>query len=311
VHGQSSRTLLFLMGALTIHLLLCAVFAGTVGRQHDVRKMDARWLAGPRPVQVMIAGDSHARFAVEAPVLGRAVNIAVPGEHYQKTTYRVPWLLDHGTRKVEAVLLPFDAVTFASFKDDSFSPELVWGRYVDFLELGLRKRQPFRYAGRWAKARLAPYVGEMEVMLQFLLRSKHFRDPEGEGSALQLTVFESGERAAHRHLFGADPWDPDMEWAFRRLLFELGSRGLRVVLVRYPVTEDYARESRALGADPALRDRLLAEIARPGSVEHLDYEALFFGRPGMFADGDHLSQAGKRKFSEILASDLRALGILR
>jgi hypothetical protein len=311
VTRQSTRTALFLVFALAIHLSLCAVFAATVGRNHDVRKMDARWLAGPRPVQVMVAGDSHARFAVEAPVLGRALNVAVPGEHYQKTTYRVPWLLDHGTRKAEAVVLPFDAVTFASFKDDSFSPELVWGRYVDFLELGLRKRKPFRYAGRWAKAKLAPYVGEMEVMLQFLTSSKHFRDPEGQGSPLQLTVFESGERAARRHLQGADPWDPDMEWAFRRLLGELQHRGLRTVLVRFPVTEDYARESRALGADPALRDRLAAEIVKPGTVDHLDYEALFFGRPAMFADGDHLSQAGKRKFSEILASDLRALGILR
>jgi hypothetical protein len=210
------------------------------------------------------------------------------------------------------VLLPFDAVTFASFKDDSFSPELVWGRYVNFFELGWRKGQPLRYVGRWAKAKLAPYVGEMEVMLQFATSSKHFRDGDGEGgSPLQLTVFESGERAARRHLQGADPWDPDMEWAFRRLLGELQARKLRVVLVRFPVTEDYAKESRVLGADPVLRDKLLSEIAQPGVVEHLDYEALFFGRPNMFVDGDHLSQTGKRKFSEILASDLRALGILR
>ena len=306
-----ARTFLFVAGALLIHIALSLGFALTVAREHDVRHMDARWLKGTRPVEVMIAGDSHARFAVEAPVLGRAINVAVPGEHYQKTTYRVPWLLDRGKRRVQTVVLPFDAISFASFKDESFSPEIVWGRYVDFLELGFRKGQPFRYMGRWAKARLAPYVGEMEVMLQYATRSKHFRDPGGEGGALQLTVFESGRRVARRHLQGADPWDEDMEWAFRRLLADLKARGIRVVLVRFPVTRDYAEESRALGADPELRNRLLAEIAEPGVVEHFDYEGLFFDRPVMFSDGDHLSVVGKRKFSQVFASDLRALGILR
>lgn len=304
-----SRVVLFVAGALTIHVLLSLMFALTVGRTHDVRKMDARWLQGPRPVQIMIAGDSHARFAVEAPVLGRAINIAVPGEHFQKSTYRVPWLLDHGSRAVETVVLPFDAVSFASFKDESFSPELVWGRYVNFVELGLRKGQPFRYASRLTKARFAPYVGEMDVVLQFLTRSKHFRDPTGESASLQLPVFETGAKAARRHLSGADPWDPDMEWAFLRLVDDLERRGLKIVVVRYPVTQSYASESRTLGADPALRDALLKRLG--DRVVHLDYEALFFERPAMFVDGDHLGAVGKRKFSEQFASDLRALGLLR
>ena len=150
------RIALFVVVGLAIHFLLSVAFVLTVGAHHDVRAMDARWLHGPRPVDVMIAGDSHARFAVEAPVLGSAINVAVPGEHYQKTVYRVPWLLDHGTRKTGAVVLPFDAVTFASFKSASFEPEYVWGQYVDWFELGARKGQRFTFAGKWAKAKVAP-----------------------------------------------------------------------------------------------------------------------------------------------------------
>lgn len=295
---------------LVLHALISLVFVLAIGGSHDVRNMDARWLAGPRPVAVMIAGDSHARFAVEAPVLGAAINVAVPGEHYQKTTYRVPWLLDHGTRKVRAVVLPFDAVTFASFKAASFEPEYVWGRYVDWFALGAHKNQRFSFAGKWAKAGFAPYVGELDIVMQYLTRSAHFRDPTDPRGGLKLVFFEPGQLAARRHLAGADVWNADMEWAFRRLVDDLVGRGIRVVLVRFPVTHAYANESRRLGADPALRDALLASVGRPGVVDHLDAEALFFDDPEMFGDGDHLNLAGKRRFSEFLAAELRRLGVL-
>ncbi|MEQ1505872.1 MAG: hypothetical protein ABMB14_26795 [Myxococcota bacterium] len=300
----------FVAIGLAIHLVLSVAFAATIGREHDVRRMDAKWLLGPRPVDVMIAGDSHARFSVEAPILGLAINVAVPGEHYQKSTYRVPWLIDHGTRTVGTVVLPFDAVSFASFKDDSFEPELVWGRYLDWWELGRQKGKYFEFAGRWAKSRIAPYVGEFPTVLQYLTTTRHFRDPTDPQGGLNLTFFENGTDAARRHLEGADVWDPDMEWAFRRLVSELVERRIRVVLVRFPVTRAYAAESRRLGADPALRDQLLTELAKPGVVDHLDFESMFFDSPEMFGDGDHLNPIGKRRFSLTFAEALVRLGVI-
>lgn len=309
--GFWRRTVAFAGILLAIHLALCLVFALTIGREHDVRNMDARWLAGPRPVNVMIAGDSHARFAVEGPVLGAAINVAVPGEHYLKTMYRVPWLLDHGSRRVGAIVLPYDAISFATFKADSYSPELVWGRYIDWFDLGRRKQQRFSFFGKWLKARFAPYVGEFETMEQYLTASKHFRDPTGGGpSPLALQVAEDGTMVAQRHLRGAQPWDPVMEDGFRTLVADILQRGIRIVLVRFPVTRDYAVELRRLGADPSKREALFAEIGRPGVVDQLDYEKLFFGKPEMFADGDHLNPIGKRELSIALARDLYAMGIL-
>lgn len=298
----------FVLLGLALHGLLCLLFVFGVVRVHDAREMDARWLLGPRAVELMVAGDSHPRFAVEAPVLGSAINVAVPGEHYQKSMYRVPWLLDHGTRPVRSVILPFDAASFASFKDESFQPEAVWGRYVDWAELGAHKHQRWVFAGKAAKASVAPYLGELDTVLQWLTASRHFRDPGG--SMLKVAYFEGGAMAAQRHFAGAQAWDPDMEWAFRRLIGDLTHRGIRVVLVRFPVTRAYAAESRRLGADPSLRDALLAEIAKPGVVDHLDFEGAMFGQPDLFGDGDHLNPIGKRRFSVMLAGELRRLGVL-
>jgi hypothetical protein len=304
-----TRAVRFVLIGLVAHVILAVAYAKGVAAVHDARRQDAKWLLGPHEVELMVAGDSHARFAVEAPLLGYAINVAVPGEHYQKSQYRVPWLLDHGTRAVEAVLLPFDAASFSSFKSDSFEPERVWGRYVDWWELGARKGDRFAYAGKWAKSELAPYVGELETVLQFVTSSRHFRDPTDPRSSITLTVFEDGPTVARRHFAGADPFDPDMVWAFRRLLGDLEERGIRVVLVRYPVTAGYTTAAEGYGATRALRDRLFAEVGQPGVVDQIDLEDALVGQPQFFGDADHLSVVGKRQLTRLLARELVLLGL--
>jgi hypothetical protein len=303
------RVARFSLGALAVHLGLWALFAW-VTTHHDVRKMDAKWLAGPVAAEVLVAGDSHARFAVEAPLLGRAVNLAVPGEHYLKTMYRVPWLLDHGTREVGAVLLPFDSTSFSSFKSDSYEPEAVWGQYVDWRELAVRRRAPLLYGGKLLKAVAFPYVGEGDSVFQFLTRSRHFRDPEAIGGWMPPDL-EDGQEAAARHFAGAEPWDPDQAWGLTRLVEALRARGVHVVLVRYPLTAAYVAAARAYGADDGTRrDALFAQLSADGGVEQLDFERVFFGRDELFSDGDHLNAEGKRAFTALLARELFQRGLV-
>lgn len=303
------RALRFALAAAVVHVALSLLFAW-VATHHDVRKMDAKWLAGPVSAEVMVAGDSHARFAVEAPLLGRAVNLAVPGEHYLKTMFRVPWLLDHGTREVGAVLLPFDSTSFSSFKSDAYEPEFVWGRYVDWRVVGARRRDPILYLGKFLKATAFPYVGEGDAVFQFLARSRHFRDPEAAGGWMPPDL-EDGAEAAARHFRGAEPWDPDQEWALRQLVGDLRSRGIRVVLVRYPLTDAYVAAASALGADDgSRRDALFASLAAGGGVDQLDFERAFAGQDDLFSDGDHLNIEGKRRFTGLLAKELHQRGLV-
>lgn len=297
------------LGALAVHGALWALFSW-VTSHHDVRRMDAKWLAGPVAAEVMVAGDSHARFAVEAPLLGRAVNVAVPGEHYLKTLFRVPWLLDHGQRSVGAVLIPFDCTSFSSFKTDSFEPEFVWGRYVDWRVLGARRRDPLLYLGKALKANAFPYVGEADAVFQFLARSRHFRDPEATGGWMPPDL-EDGAEAAERHFAGAEPWDEDQVWGLQRLVEALRARDVPVVLVRYPLSRPYLEAAAGYGADDgARRDALFAALAEGGGVDQLDFERLFQDRAELFADGDHLNADGKRAFTARLAQALHQRGLV-
>jgi len=297
-----TRALAFLAGLLAIHVALSLGFARTVGAAHDATQMDARWSAARGPV--MIAGDSHARFGVESR--GGLVTVAVPGEHYGKSRFRVPALLDR--RPARAVVLPYDAVSFSSFKAERYDPEHVWGRYVDFGQLAIEQQAPLRYGGMALKARLAPWVGELDTVVEYLRGTRHFRGREGVGG--RLAVRERPAEVAARHFEGAEPFDPRMVHALRSLLAELRRRGVRVVLVRFPVSPRYRAAAAALGARSSQRDALLAELLTPGQVDHLDLERLFDARPGAFLDADHLGPRGRRALTRRLRRELATLGAL-
>lgn len=301
----------WIAGLLVVHGLVSAAYVQTVGHDHRAVELDRAFLEGDSDLSVLVAGASHARNGVAAEEIG-GLSIAVAGEHPVKTRFRLPWLLDRSERPIGAVILELDAASLSSWKADSFEPEFVWGRYVPLLELGMLRGAPLDYAGKWAKARLVPYAGELDNLMFWRAGLRAFQDEDdldrfrGQPPAWMR---KSGEEAARLHLEGYSPRDPAKVWAFQGLVQELRARQVRVVVVRFPVMADYAATAEALGATPQVLDEVMAPLLAPGEVDQLDYSAMFYDRPGAFYDGDHLNGQGRRALTRRLASDLARLGV--
>lgn len=303
--------LAWLAGFLVLHVLCSGVYVGTVGRRHRAIELDAELLRGKGPVSVLVAGSSHARNAVAAPRLG-GLNVAVAGEHGLKTRHRLPWLLDRTRRPIGAVILEWDAASLSDWKVDDYVPEYVWGRYVPFLALGWERDRPFDYGGMWLKRVAMPYVGEGDNVANLLAGTRAFqdeRDLDRLRDAPPKWMRRAGADAAGVHLAGHDPFAPALVAAWEELVADLRGRGLRVVMVSYPVSEEYAAEAERLGATRDGRRALLEPRLRPGEVDWIDLEDEYFGREGAFYDGDHLSGPARLHFTGLLAERLAALGI--
>lgn len=302
----------WIAGLLVLHGLISVGYVRTVGHDHRAVELDRAFLASDAPLSVLVAGASHARNGIAADELG-GMSIAVAGEHPVKTRYRLPWLLDRSDRPIGAVILELDAATLSSWKADSFDPEFVWGRYVPLLQLGMLRGAPLDYAGKWAKARLVPYAGELDNLMFWRAGLRAFQDEadtdrfKGQPPAWMR---KSGAEQARLHFEGSHPDDPAKRWAFQGLIEELRARQVRVVVVRFPVTRDYTETAWALGADPAYLDAAIAPLLEPGVVDQLDYRDALQDRPGAFYDGDHLNGQGRRVLTRRLAFDLAALGVL-
>lgn len=300
---------------LVLHLMLYVGFVGLVRNGHKAIRGDRAFvLQAPKHIELLICGDSHPRTAIDPDLLGpRVVNLAIGGEHYLKTWYRMRALVERTDRKVDALLLPLDAGSFSSWHAENFAPEYVWGRYVDFLEVGQARGEPGDYVGRQLKAWFFPYAGELRTLNQMRTKRYGFGEELPTGSFGALTLPErraGGLQAAKDHLLGAEPIDPGLRWAFDQLVAWADARGTKLVFVAFPVTSHYSKWVEKLG----IRDRVHREIVEPllGDPNHvfLDHQDLFRDRDEFFSDPHHLNTAGRIGFSKLLRRELVEKGIL-
>jgi hypothetical protein len=282
---------------------------------HKAVRSDRSFLrSAPPQLDLLVCGDSHPRTGIDARELGeRVFNIAIGGEHYLKTWYRMRSLLERRDREVKALMLPLDVASFSSWHADSFTPEFVWGRYVDYLEVGRVQGDPWGAVQRLLKARVFPYAGELRTFNQLRTKRFGFGEDLPTGSILALPANERRYNAledAKLHLQGANPVDPSLLWAFHNLLAWADERDVRVVLVGFPVTRDYARWTDRTDARARVRAEVLEPLLAEGDVTYLDHHDLFFERDDFFADSNHLNAAGRIAFSRYLRKELVALGVL-
>ncbi len=312
--GKLAGLIAFVAIGAVLHGLLSITYAKVVGPAHRAAELDSEFFASDEPLDVLVAGGSHARSAIDPKFLGNAMNVAVGGEHYIKSLYRLRYLLDESGRDVDTIVIPMDINGFSSWRSDSYDPEYVWGRYVDFAELGAVKGRPFLYARMWTKARLVPYAGELETLKMMWAGTKAFKTKESIDARLaqipDRADRRNGVEAATLHFEGHAGGDESLVWAFRTLIEELRGREIRVVLVAHPLSPGYSFTARKLGADDDLRLALISEVEDPGHVDFLDFERIYQREPTYFYDGDHLSKRGRLKFTALLRRQLVKLGAL-
>ncbi len=275
---------------------------------HRAVELDQDFLQAASP-RTVVAGDSHARNAVDASALdgAEAINIAVGGETWLKTRYRLPWLLDQRPHTVSRVVLGMDHASPSGWKVDSWEPEAVWGRYVSWPQLAEQRNRPFAMGGRALKANVAPYAGELDTLLQLLTGTRAFQVEGGPRLQPPRHRRRLGAAAADAHFRNTEAIDATLLWAVEGLVAELQARDIDVVFVAYPMSRGYLERLEPLGVtDPWTHPRLEALLDRPG-VSFFDYSRAMTERPEWFYDGDHVNGTGRRMISRRLAVDLATL----
>ena len=296
VRVQIASALVFLTGALVLNAALTTWWKATVIPAHKASVLDREYLSSDEPLALLVAGGSHARNALQDDWIEQTLNVSVAGQTWAKTSVRLPWLIQQGNRRVQRVMLTLDHATFSSWKTESWQPEGVWGQYVDFAQLGVERGEPLPYLGREAKARLAPYAGELETLGQLLLGRRQFRKTRGD-AIVPPSMRRWGREAAALHFDGHQVPDPVQLDAFERTMAWLTEQNIDVTLVAYPVSRPYLRaiEARQVPA-PWDLPRIRSWIDHP-HVEFWNESETLADRIEMFYDGDHINARGAALFT--------------
>lgn len=310
-----AKAVIFLAVLAAIHAGLRQAYYAFITPQDSYLRRQQEFTAHLGPYDIALFGDSHALISVQPGILGSAANLSQLGEGYVERYYKFHYNLRKNPGKIKTIILPLDLHSFSPAWGENFNV-VSSSRYVnfpDYLWHGGLSSQAVRnvfhyYVFPYADCTPAIYEAlpsrKQETMNQNIARL-------GRSLADTPASMEQIKRLFNEH------YGEDREWFSEKALFYFNrikalchKEGIRVVFVRFPVSEQYVdAASRFIPLEEfdALTQELVSDW--PGAVL-LDYRSLYFGRDDLFTDLNHLNVEGSTLFSQRLRGDLAQLGVL-
>lgn len=267
---------------------------------------------------ILIAGDSHPRSDVYPPIIPNSFNVATGGENIICTYYRLRRYIKDGMN-IELVILPIDLHSFSSFRTDRLIDTYWWRNYINYFELGRIKGKLFEYFWIRVGGDFA-YIGGIKNTINQIkiklgikeiipIHDGHLAGNE-DFSKIDDPVYTAKLRV-NSHLKGEEIFDRYMVMYFFRTLDLLQQDDVKVVLVRYPISNAYYRMAEKVMDIDKYNQQVERMIEANGYyIPILDYQDSKFLPKSMFNDADHLNVNGAKYFTRMLKNDLMKLGVV-
>ena len=271
-----------------------------------------------RGINILILGDSHAAFALDPGFIDRAFNFSSYGESYIHNYYKLKYALRHAPG-IQVVILPIDLHSFSDFRKDRihFTPD--WYRYLNYVELGWRKKRLVSYLLNDLKLGLFEFRGNTSFLTPSILKKKNpppSRQPS-YGFTPQTGFFfqnqnKKARNRAYRQLKGFNTFSGEMEFYFRKILDLCETHHLQVILLKLPVSRAYFDvASRLINVD-RYYGKIFALTRHYKNIHTFDFQKLYFGnQSGLFWDPQHLNSTGSRDISTIVGKRIKNLNLVR
>ncbi len=304
---QWTRHLLFLSLIVGIHLPLADFHERKLNKRNYAVLAQLESFADS--LDILVLGDSHAGNGLDPRLLPGGFNWASGGESYLANYFRLKSLLERGVRP-ETVVLPLDLHSLSSLRSEQIPQGASWRRVISHSEL--REAFGIRYPMVFARGLLgrAPYVAKGTDLVRESLRPtvpKVFRGYTPQGSALfsEDRGQESLARIrAEAHLLGQEPITEEMRYFLRKILILCDDRGIRLVLIRFPVTREYFQVASALVPPDAYYQAIAVLVSAYPSALTLDHHDTYWGRNELFQDPNHLNAEGAAQFTALIRDEL-------
>ncbi len=254
-----------------------------------------------------LMGDSHPMMGLNPDFIPGSFNWAGTSEYYFLTHWKLENLLQkHPTPKT--IILPLDlhsfsaqgnALLLAHELDDPF-----WAGEIGPQEIR-EQNLSSDYLRWWISARFFPYAGQFYRLLSFWKRETYSLDSNGfvpstDAISVQNAIARTTSAKArfHGHFRKFSPLDSLQVQALHSIRHLCQQKGIRLILVSFPVSDEYRRFCESDKRLDAVKN---VQLSFKRNLIHLDYSRIFEGKPDCFSDPDHLNEKG----AEILSRKLR------
>lgn len=257
-------------------------------------------------VEIIIVGDSHAHDALRNEILPENMyNLSYPGESVKEMYLKAKYALDH-SKDIETIIIPLDYHLFTTYrlKMSNKAHSLSYSDYKDYNFIYGDDVSAFEH---WAKKQfpLLSMQERSELLKKttlWLKGSLQTKNKTSEISWLELSENEKYKKIRKRAnwQFIGNFEEPTLMQSYESLIELAQNAGKRVVLLTYPLTDEYISHLQANFELPHLDS-----IAnRYPNATHLNYSALFKDHPNLFANEDHLNLEGSKAFVPLLLNTI-------
>lgn len=266
---------------------------------------------GQKPV--LIIGDSHSEEGIDTNILNNAINFSSSAESYLQNFYKLQASIQEAKGTIRVVILPYDIHSFNSKQTDRpITNRYYWKRYIDFSEVGIKTHKLSEYLQERFLAEFAYLEGDKAAFDILLSKINRTKEHHGYGIKKINPLFHNPNRnvvsIASRHFEGGKALDEVQIEYFLRILRLCEQNNISVVLIKFPVTEDYYEEASRYVDTEAYYGQLDNTIEEGGyKVFILNYQKLFFGKHLYFINSDHLNSFGAQAISEIIKADVSSI----
>ena len=313
---RASHLMLIFLVVAALHFSLVAWYQNVVMANGVAERTLRQFDAKRDRVRVVALGDSHVKWGIAADVIPGGFNFALPGETYALSFYRLQSLLDEEGLALRFIILAADPHSLEPKRGPDQPFLHYYAGFADLYAIGRAEGTPLFGWVDGLRGRFAPYVAQRSNVLAFLatgeppearwLASVPMQAGSLSSDAMMMRFSAAGRRAKAEERvgfhFGTTPSiDATLAEYLDRILSLCDTRGVRALLVRFPLSGEYLRALNAKVDLSRVDTRIQGSVARFGSAELLDARRAFAGAPELFADVDHLNREGARRLSRLIA----------
>jgi hypothetical protein len=274
--------------------------------------MDKQFAEFDTTFTYLAMGNSHN--CINTHILPCSFNYGSPSENYIQSYYKLKHILEETGKKPEYLILQSDPSSFGYKSSDRYEYNSYWIKYIDYIELAKVKKDK-DVLGKWLEGSFFSYVGNYkDIQLSIVYRAK-FKNVEMYHGYRPHRDYNNFANEPDRQKVARNKaqlisskgkyFDNTVSVYFEKIIQICQEHGVKVVLVRIPMTREFNEEEAKLVPVDSIYARV-DSIASKYQVYQglLDYHEIFSNYPEFFYDPDHLNVKGSDLFTEQLAKDL-------
>jgi hypothetical protein len=312
------KILCFILVLILLNILSNIVYKNVVMGGTPVMRTQKQIEKFNYKIDYLIIGDSHPQHGLDTRILKNSFNFSTAAESYILSYYKLKYMLDNNLKDIQSIILNIDLHSFTTRRSNRIPIPFnyYYSKYIDYLEVGKRKRKMLPYLNEYIKGTFFSFMGCWKDIYMAI-----------EGKEKNISLF-NGYVPAHSKFLKKDPhritkvrtryqfsktkyFDKDLAFYFEKILDLSDTKGIKILLIKMPISELYYDYVIKYFDPDELYHKIDKIIESRKNIMLLDLQKFFFNKPHFFRDCDHLNELGAHNCTKRVVRFLKKQPLFR